>query len=212
MKDFFEECLRNLEPMHGIRQYVYWQMEAGQDLAKAQAKVDLCVNAMISTCSQFPDIPEEKQKSFIKRMMREDQNYDSLNSRTVYKWLALYRQQTAPQSHISEEEWSHPPRSAETQKMIDEFIKNLSQSKEVKKMSYDEIRAEGQERMDPNLQGYQATRYQNGVTKADFKAKQKHIEYLGAKTKHESNPANYDENNKCIPFMSEEEFCKAQAS
>jgi len=44
---------------------------------------------MMATSGQFPYISEADQQRIIREQMVKDQDYDSLNSRTIYKWLNM---------------------------------------------------------------------------------------------------------------------------
>lgn len=131
MKEFFESCLKDLEPVAGVKQYIYWQIEAGKgpDAKKEVTRqIEVCVKGMMLTCEQFTDITEEKQKKVIRRMMVEDNTYESMNSRTIYKWLNQYRQQQAPVSQYVEQDLTPEQKkvSPETQKMIDELLERTA--------------------------------------------------------------------------------------
>lgn len=126
MKKFFEDCLRNLEAVTGLRQLAYWEMEAAKDQVSAEKKLETCIAGMVAVSKQFTDIPELKQMAIIEKMMVEDTTYESLNSRTIYRWLDRYRQQLRPTSHFTEEDLTQvaPPEVAE--KYIKEFHENIA--------------------------------------------------------------------------------------
>ena len=84
MKDFFKRCLEDLEPLTGIRQLYFLQTD--QD---GERKITVLIAGMIETSKQFPFISELDQQRIIREQMVKDQDYDSLNSRTIYKWLNM---------------------------------------------------------------------------------------------------------------------------
>ncbi len=94
MKDFFEQCLRDLEPLTGKRQVYYWQTETEPDATgkpKGARKFELCVMGMVTQSKLFSYIPEADQKRIISEMIVKDQEYESLNSSAVFKWLSMYK-------------------------------------------------------------------------------------------------------------------------
>ena len=130
MKEFLEECLKDLEAISGLRQLAFWEMEAAKspDAEKeCKHKMKVCIEGMVHACSKFPEIPEDKQMGIIRREMEEDLNYEALNSRTIYKWLNRYRQTSGFVSGISEEEMTPaaPPEIAD--KYAKQLLANISQ-------------------------------------------------------------------------------------
>lgn len=87
MKDFFTQCMKDLYALTGIEQ-VRWMQN---DLVNGKRDFDICVEAMVQVCKQFPYIEEGDQMTIVKRMMVEDKNYKSLNSRTVWGWLDMHK-------------------------------------------------------------------------------------------------------------------------
>ena len=82
MQEFLKQCLEDLEPLTGIRQYYY--LTTDQD---GERKATVLILGIMEVLKQFPYIPESDQRKIIRDQMIKDQNYDSLNSRTVWKWL-----------------------------------------------------------------------------------------------------------------------------
>jgi hypothetical protein len=94
MKEFFEQCLRDLEPLTGKRQVYYWQTETEPDATgkpKGARKFEVCVMGMVTQSKFFSYIPETDQKRIISEMMVKDQEYEALNSSVVFKWLSMYK-------------------------------------------------------------------------------------------------------------------------
>ena len=87
MKEFFLQCLKDLESISGLRQLYFLQ----SDLEDGERRKDVLIAGMVAASQQFPYIPEEAQRKQISKMMVEDQTYDSLNSRVINKWLTMIR-------------------------------------------------------------------------------------------------------------------------
>lgn len=83
MKDFFIQCLKDLEPLTGIRQLYFMQ----SDLEDGERKKNVLIYGMIAAAEDYPYIPEESKKKIIRDQMVKDQNYEALNGRTIHKWL-----------------------------------------------------------------------------------------------------------------------------
>lgn len=98
MKDFFILCLKDLESISGLRQLFFLQ----SDLEDGERKKDVLIAGMVATCKNFDYIPEKAQQKIIREMMVKDQDYDSLNSRVIYKWLNMHKDVYFTQSHAPE--------------------------------------------------------------------------------------------------------------
>lgn len=84
MKEFIKQCLEDLESLTGIRQLYFMQVDPD-----GKRKIEILIQGILVTCKQFDYISEDKQKNIIREMMVKDQDYDSLNSRVVFKWLNM---------------------------------------------------------------------------------------------------------------------------
>jgi hypothetical protein len=82
MNEFLKQCFRDLEAITGIRQLYFFEVDPD-----GERKLDVCIKGILKTCEQFPYIPEQAQQKIIREQMVKDQDYDALNSRTVWKWL-----------------------------------------------------------------------------------------------------------------------------
>ncbi len=87
MKEFYTQCLKDLYALTGIEQVLWMQ----RDLKDGKRNFDLCVAGMVEQSKTFAYIPEEAQQKIILKMMVEDKDYSMLNSRTVYKWLNMFK-------------------------------------------------------------------------------------------------------------------------
>ncbi len=121
MKDFLIQCLKDLEPLTGIRQLYYLQ----SDLEDGERKKDVLIKGMLIACEKFPYIPDEAKKAIISSQMIEDQEYDALNSRTIWKWLNAFKQPYLNPKELQDKEVVFEPQSEETKKMIEDWHKDL---------------------------------------------------------------------------------------
>ena len=124
MKDFFLQCLQDLEAKTGIRQ-LYWL----QQNPDADRQVNIVLDSMVIVSKEFSYIPQEDQQRIISEMMVKDQDYDGLNSRVIYKWLAQRRDhywmadkaaEEIPRVQLTEEQ------QANIDRLAGEFLKQLS--------------------------------------------------------------------------------------
>lgn len=118
MKEFFTQCLKDLEPLTGIRQLFFLE----SDLDDGKRKKDVLIDGMVAVCAQFPYIPEQAQQKWIRKMMVEDQNYEALSPRTILKWLTLlsnsYRTQGQSQDSRPTDSLTYYQSLTEDQKII----------------------------------------------------------------------------------------------
>lgn len=129
MKDFLKQCLEDLEPLTGIRQYYYLTTDPD-----GERKATVLILGIIEVLKQFPYIPESDQQKIIRDQMVKDQNYDSLNSRTVWKWLNAAKDVYWEKSQEKVQEPEQVgPLTPETEKMISEYLAKLATGFEPKK-------------------------------------------------------------------------------
>jgi hypothetical protein len=132
MKQFFEQCLRDLEALTGKRQVYYWQTETDTDStgkAKGARKFEVCVQGMVIQSQNFPYIPEEDQKRIITEMIVKDQDYEALNSSVIYKWLAMYKDKYFMAANAPEPEPMHqhtPEELERIDKLAQEYLAQLA--------------------------------------------------------------------------------------
>lgn len=119
MRDFFRQCLNELEDRTGLRQLFFLKSQCANE-AEFDKRVNIILDSMVYASKSFSYIPEESQQKYILRMMVEDQDYDHLDSRTVHKWLNLHKDKHMTTPKITEEEMTPaPPEVAE--KYIEQF-------------------------------------------------------------------------------------------
>jgi len=87
MKDFLIQCLKDLESLTGLRQLYYLQ----SDLEDGERKKNVLIEGMLVVCREFSYIPEAAQRAIISSQMIQDQDYDALNSRIIWKWLNAFK-------------------------------------------------------------------------------------------------------------------------
>jgi hypothetical protein len=132
MKQFFEQCLRDLEALTGKRQVYYWQTETDTDSsgkAKGARKFEVCVQGMVIQSQNFPYIPEEDQKRIITEMIVKDQDYEALNSSVIYKWLAMYKDKYFMAANAPEPKPMHqhtPEELERIDKLAQEYLAQLA--------------------------------------------------------------------------------------
>jgi hypothetical protein len=151
MEKFLTQCLNNLESLTGIRQLYFLE----QDLDGAR-KISVLIKGMLIVCGQFDYIPEKDQQKIVSDMMVKDQDYDAMNSRTLYKWFNLHKDfywTKANSEQDSEIDNSKlPPLSEETLKKIAEFQAGLLERAEPKflglNLTMEQIRYEDSMRLE----------------------------------------------------------------
>ena len=149
MNEFLRQCFRDLEAITGIRQLYYFETDPD-----GERKLDVCIKGILITCGQLAYIPEEAQKKIIREQMVKDQDFDALNSRTVWKWLdkakdVWWAKSQEPVAEVKELE----PLSEETQKLIREWQMEMIGSKTVTfkerlNQEMDKIKAEDKSRFE----------------------------------------------------------------
>lgn len=166
MKEFFKQCLKDLEALAGKRQLAFWEIEAAksEDAKKEGDRlIKVCIEGMLFACQDFTFIPDDHKKRIIREQMVKDAaNYDALNGATVYKWLA--RAATAYRTHSQFSESDLTPRDKDGNpteaapdevgaKYLKELENNLAVGHKVPQMTKEEIELEGQDRplKDPAL-------------------------------------------------------------
>lgn len=159
MKEFFQQCLEELEDVTGIRQ-LHWLRQACDDQSAFDKRKKILIDSMVTVCLQFPYIPEKAQQKVIRKMMIEDQQYEGLNSRTIHKWLTLASNSYRTHSQFNEDDLT--PRDSEGKptdpappEVAEKYIEQLKEiiantGRKVPQVSEEEIQAEGKIR-DPQI-------------------------------------------------------------
>lgn len=131
MKQFFKKCLEELDLKTGIKQ-LHWLKQECKDQAEYDTKIDLLIGSMVRVTDRFDYIPEDMQKTYILLEMEQDQQYDSLNSRTIWKWLDRHKSKHMTHSQFTEVDLSQgkyfDELNPETQKLVNDFLVGLSES------------------------------------------------------------------------------------
>lgn len=108
MKDFYLQCLEELESLTGIRQLFFLQSDPD-----GKKKIEVCIAGMVETSKRFPYIPDDEQQKIIREAMVTDQDYEALNSRIIYKWLNLHKDTywgKSQKAQITEQELTPAPK------------------------------------------------------------------------------------------------------
>jgi len=177
MNDFILQCLDELEPLTGIRQLYFLQSDP-----EGERKIQVLIKGILMTCQQFPYIPEEAQKKIIREQMVKDQDYEALNSRTVWKWLNMNKDVWWAKEQAAEPSETPPePMSEETKKMVDKFMADLAAGMQDRtrpkfaerlKQEMEKIAQEDKER----TEGNRLAEFQTSELEAEKKAL--HLQYL----------------------------------
>lgn len=177
MNEFILQCLDELEPLTGIRQLYFLQSDP-----EGERKIQVLIKGILMTCQQFPYIPEEAQKKIIREQMVKDQDYEALNSRTVWKWLNMNKDVWWAKEQAAEpSETPHEPMSEETKKMVDKFMADLAAGMQDRtrpkfaerlKQEMEKIAQEDKER----TEGNRLAEFQTSELEAEKKAL--HLQYL----------------------------------
>lgn len=177
MNDFILQCLDELEPLTGIRQLYFLQSDP-----EGERKIQVLIKGILMTCQQFPYIPEEAQKKIIREHMVKDQDYEALNSRTVWKWLNMNKDVWWAKEQAAEPSETPPePMSEETKKMVDKFMADLAAGMQDRtrpkfaerlKQEMEKIAQEDKER----TEGNRLAEFQTSELEAEKKAL--HLQYL----------------------------------
>jgi hypothetical protein len=122
MKEFFHQCLEDLEAKTGLRQ-LYWL----QQNPDSERQVNIVLDSMVIVSKEFSYIPEEDQQRIISTMMIKDQEYDGLNSRVIYKWLAGHREHYWSLTQNDTKEIPQVKLTAEQQAKVDKIAKDYLQ-------------------------------------------------------------------------------------
>lgn len=204
MKDFFKTCLEELELKTGIRQ-LYWMQQSSTDQSDFDKKKNILLDSMVIVSKKFDYIPQEDQKLIIAKLMVEDQEYDGLNSRIIWKWLNLYSGHFFNVNKASDEipRIVHTPEQEENiRKISNDYLAQLAGnfSPDYKGLG-DEIKRIQKEDKEKLIRESIAQGYQS--TPEEVIAKELHFEYL---------IANFDAitGERLPTWLSESEWLKSQ--
>jgi hypothetical protein len=168
MRDFFKQCLEDMEALTGNRQMYFMTTDVD-----GPRKLKVCLDGMVLASADYPYIPEEAQQKIIREQMVKDQTYDALNSRMIHKWLGQasgkYFRESIHAAHLSDEEMKPAEELTEpTKKLIQEYMATLAGvGKQTPRLTPEQIKAEGQERKDPLLRGAVASGYKPDPRKVE---------------------------------------------
>lgn len=87
MKIFFEQCLRDLHQLTGLKQYI--EICNKPTKQEAETEFNSLIESMIFICNQYPYIPDSEKQKVIKSRMMDTPEFYGLNARFVK--LALER-------------------------------------------------------------------------------------------------------------------------
>jgi len=128
MREYFVQLFKDLKILTGVRQYE--DIASMEDSQKAQETLDQLVNALVFVCNTFSYIPDKDKQAIIKRKMMEDVKFYGLNAQKIWQYLNSSSSKYFSESHHREvnemEVKPLEPLSAETQKLIDDYLIQLS--------------------------------------------------------------------------------------
>jgi len=120
MNDFLIQCLNDLESLTGLRQMYFLQSD--QD---GKRKIEVLIKGMVATCKEFDYIPEAAQKTIIASQMRQDQEYEALNSRIIWKWLNAFKAPYLNPKELQDKPVVFEDITPETQKLVRDWQMSL---------------------------------------------------------------------------------------
>lgn len=202
MREFFKQCLEELEALTGNRQAYFFATDPD-----GTRKMTVCIDGMVLACNDYPFIPEQTKKKIIRDQMVKDQTYEALNSRTVHKWLTAASNAYRTHSQFSESglipkdengQVTQPASPEVADKYLEEFKANLANIGR----PVPPVLPEGETRKDPHLRGAVATMRPSAPAE-DVRRWELHNEYLRTNYHHITGA-------KLPGWMSEEEWTKLQ--
>ena len=145
MKAFFEQCLRDLHRLTGLKQYIEICNKPTESEAKEE--MDTIVAGMVRVSEKFNYIPQDAQKRIVLHQIVSDPEMYALNAKMVYKWFnAVSDKYWHESGHLEtnalrDQEVAPVELSDETQAMIKDYLHKLSSGtvKEVPKPSKFEL-------------------------------------------------------------------------
>ncbi len=85
MKEFFEQCLRDLHKLTGLKQY--FEICNKPTEAEAKEEMAIIVGGMVRVSEKFNYIPQDAQKRIVSHQIISDHEMYALNAKMVYKWF-----------------------------------------------------------------------------------------------------------------------------
>ena len=119
MREFFKDCLRDLKNLTGLDQ-LHWMEQRCETQEDFDKEKEVLYGGMLHVSEKFGYIQDIDQQKYIKRMMIEDQEYQELNARTIWKWLDLHKDKHITHSQFTEQELSQEIVSPEK---ADEYLR-----------------------------------------------------------------------------------------
>lgn len=141
MKVFFEQCLRDLHRLTGLKQYIEICNKPTETEAKEE--MDIIVAGMVRVSEKFNYIPQDAQKRIVLHQIVSEPEMYALNAKMVYKWFNAVSDKYWHEScHLEtnalrEQEVEVRPLSKKTQEMIADYLAQLASGtiREVPKVS-----------------------------------------------------------------------------
>lgn len=125
MKEFFKKCLKNLKLTSGLDQ-LHWMQQECDSQAEFDANKEILFDSMMIVSKKFDYIPKDKQQEYITRMLSEDQEFKSFDSRIVWKWLNLHKDKHSTVSTLTEDDLTQKPIAPP--EVADEYIRQMNEN------------------------------------------------------------------------------------
>lgn len=110
MRAYFLDLLNNLDKLAGLRQVE----KILSSSPNPKAEINELIDVLVKVSEQFGYIPEQDQKNIISAAVITDAEFNSLNARIVYKWLALHKDKYFKEAaHIQESQKDWVPLTGE---------------------------------------------------------------------------------------------------
>lgn len=122
MTEYFLNLLKSLYRIAGLRQMENLYAEGKE---KGDRELNLLINELTHAASQYPEVPNQVIIDTINDRVRKDQEFTSLNARTIHKWLTPLRSRYYHESHHIEQKPIEDAPPIVTGKKRDEYIHQL---------------------------------------------------------------------------------------
>lgn len=141
MEEFFKQLLDDLKEINGSDQLRWLKKECVENarteeeaLAKYARKKKVLISSMIIAAKEYHYIPEEDQKEIILESCSKDQDCNDLHSKMIHKWLLLHKNRylaSVPEPEPFKRIVHTPEQSAKIDKILEGYLKDLSESVKV---------------------------------------------------------------------------------
>lgn len=122
MRDFFKQELKTLKAKTGLNQY-----ENISAMPDAQFQFKILLDSMELACNEFHYIPDNDKKRIIQEGIMRENEFTSLNSRVIWKWLNASKEHYWQVQQMKEEPTAHEPAPPEVAaKYAQQILDNIA--------------------------------------------------------------------------------------